>query len=203
MLLALALLGFVITTGMWAIGACGDSCRNTLVVLFSFLLVLAWNWTLPGRLPGIIEQDTILTLSVFHGWLLFILAFGVTLCFAWGSMFKTCYLQRHCLRADNSSGKHWFLTALVDLLLTIAGCWLAMTLVPQFFYLFYRVIIPALPLQWVVESFGIGRLWQLVHIDKLTILSDLSAGLLLNTLLTALIWSWVLVSPVITSRYGL
>jgi hypothetical protein len=75
--------------------------------------------------------------------------------------------------------------------------------VPQFFYLFYRVIIPGLPLQWVVKPLGIGQLWQLVHIDQLTILSDLSAGLLLNTLLTALIWSWVLVSPVIKSRYGL
>ncbi len=78
-----------------------------------------------------------------------------------------------------------------------------MTPVPQFFYLFYRVIIPGLPLQWVVKLFGIGQLWRLVNLDQLTILSDLSAGLLLITLLTALIWSWVLVSPVFTSRYDL
>ena len=75
-----------------------------------------------------------------------------------------------------------------------------MTLLPTFFYMSYRVINPELPLQRVVQLIGI---WQLLHIDQPTFLSDLGAGLLRSTLLTALISCWLLESPVITSKYGL
>ena len=187
---------------MWTIFHCRKSLRNTLVILFSFLLVLACNWTLPDRLPDIIKHDTILTLSVFHAWLLFLLAFCVTLFCAWVSVLKTCYLQQCCVTMHSNSGEGWFFAAgaLGDFLLTIAAYWLALTLVPQFFYLFYRMIIPGLPLQWVVKPLEVGLLWRLLQIEQLTILSDLSAGLLLSTLLTALIWSWLLVFSSITTK---
>lgn len=185
---------------MWVIIGGDKGRRDMSVMAASFLLVLAWNWQLPGRLLTIVKNDTILTLSALNGSLLFVLAVGVTLCAAWGAMLKTRYLQRCYLDVNSRVGLFWLLATVGDLLLSVVAFWLSLTLAPQLFYLFYRVIIPGLPLQWVVQPMGIGEIWPLLQLHRLTILSDLGAGLLLSTVLIAVVWSWILVSPLFTSR---
>ena len=91
--IALLLMSLVCVSGNRAMRD-RDALPATRLLLFSWLVVLSWNWSLLARLPDIIRHDTILMLPATQAWMLFVLALAATVLSGWIAVLKTQHLQR-------------------------------------------------------------------------------------------------------------
>lgn len=76
-------------------------------------------------------------------------------------LFLACTVSSHFLcRWGNQVLPRW-LMVLMCTVFALLLCAIALALVPQLYYLYYRWIIPGLPAQWVpVGDLSLTRLWQ-------------------------------------------
>lgn len=148
-----------------------------------------------ARLPEIIKQDTIVNLSPANAVWLVMISLTLSLCFVFASVLKTRYLTCAFNRYSPGRSSLWVFFVASDVLFTFITFVVALAAAPQLFYTYYRLIIPGLPFQWVFADVDFKRALDVLAINQAEVLSKLSMGLLLSTLLVTICWSWVLLNP--------
>lgn len=155
----------------------------------AIVLSTAWHPPIWQAVLAGYKGDSFYTLSVSGATGLFLLSALLFAALLACNHFKTRWLQTVTARIPVPAA------IMLDSLLTLGFFWIAITLVPQLYYAYYRLIFHNLPTQWVIKHLAATDLWSIGSFLGSPSLAAHFSALVLWALLVAqwLLWlRWVI-----------
>ena len=160
-------------------------------VVCSFLLALLWKpdaWRYFR--DDFVGKDTIFNLAREQQFGLVVVTTFLIVFLLWLNLYKSRYIGRYVteLRTD-SSYRHT--APLVDVALTIILFIVAIAIVPQILYLFYRLLFAELPWQWVASLPTYLQLQKFVLLNPADSLNTVISGLTFWSMIAGVLLFWI------------
>lgn len=160
-------------------------------VVCSFLLALLWKpdaWRYFR--DDFVGKDTIFNLAREQQFGLVVVTTFLIVFLLWLNLYKSRYIGRYVteLRTD-SNYRHT--APLVDVALTIILFIVAIAIVPQILYLFYRLLFAELPWQWVASLPTYLQLQKFVLLNPADSLNTVISGLTFWSMIAGVLLFWI------------
>ena len=160
--------------------------------LGAFVAAWVWHMDVVGLILSNRHGDSFHTLNLIRQAGLTVWAAILIIALLWLSDAKSHGIASIILNIDRAPRFHFGIALIGDFALTSLLFLIWYSLAPQLFYLYYLIVIPGLPVQWVANSFKTQALYGLIKGAAPTSYAELSALLTLSTMLfLALFRQWI------------
>jgi len=167
---------------------------TSLLFLGGLSLVIGWHWQLWKGLPTALANDTIWHLSPIARVILVALSTCAILATALCCLVKSINFERIIYNRRSFHPCRWLVATFIDLTTTLALLWGAVSLAPQLFYTLYVVVIPGLPVQWVVKPIDWMTFSEFLVLEPSDPMSSLLIGIMMLSILVASIIFWLCIA---------
>jgi len=154
-------------------------------------IVTLIHWQLWAHLPIIVAEDTLWHLDFGARVTLVALSTCASMATALCCLVKSTLIKQHLYRSVTIRPVRFLASVLLDLPVTLALLWGAVSLAPQLFYMLYVIVIPNLPVHWVALPIGWGTFGELLLLTSTDSLSTLLVGFMMLSVLAGSCVLWL------------
>jgi hypothetical protein len=181
--------GFLILLDKYTAPGSSDKPSQILVWGGSLILVVLWHHSLIFKVLLVQTNDSFYSLSVIQRMGLIAWSMLLITVLFWISFLKSAKI----LARQVAHNKSLLIAFVTDLVLTLALFVLLYRLSPQIYYIYYQLVVPGLPVQWVLKpGLDLELLFPKLLLQSTKSYSDLLVGLTFWWLIFCTLWRYIL-----------